>query len=129
MNWRWGSSDQYVADEGAQLGRGREQLDLVRRQITGNVSILDFGAGVGSFVRVARDAGWDAVGVERSGVARRTAEEKYGVVLLENLPQRLFDVITLWDVVEHLRTPKDILAQLYCNYFASRGYNLHRETA
>ena len=112
MNWRWGSADQYVANREAQLKRGAEQLEFVRRYVAEPASLLDFGAGSGSFVYTAQRAGWQVTGVERSPVARRKALEVYGVDLLEVAPDREFDVITLWDVIEHLRSPEELLRQL-----------------
>jgi SAM-dependent methyltransferase len=115
MNWRWGSDDSYVRDVQAQLGRGRAQLEFVHSHANPPGTLLDFGAGSGSFVKVARDAGWSAEGVERSRTARANALERYDLNLLEELPEKQYDVITLWDVIEHLRAPADMLTTLYAN--------------
>lgn len=115
MNWRWGSSDKYVSDTKGQLARGNEQMGFVQSCISNPATLLDFGAGSGSFVKIARDAGWVAEGVERSEMARKNARTRYGVDLLEELPSREFDVITMWDVIEHLRSPAAMLKTVYNN--------------
>jgi SAM-dependent methyltransferase len=115
MNWRWNSADAYVSDVSSQRARGREQLEMIGQYMQKPGTLLDFGAGAGSFVRVARDAGWDAIGVERSDTARSKAKSVYDVSLLEELPDIEYDVITLWDVIEHLRDPEAMLRMLRKN--------------
>jgi hypothetical protein len=73
MNWRWASQDEYVANIDSQLTRARLQLSFVRQYVQSG-SLLDFGAGSGAFVRVARDGGFDAEGVERSDTAVANAQ-------------------------------------------------------
>lgn len=113
MDMRWGSGDRYVADADAQRGRGRRQVAIVGALCSPPGRLLDFGAGAGGFVEEATSrAGWDAIGVERSEAARANAAER-GVTLLADLPPRGgFDVVTLWDVVEHLRDPVAVVTDL-----------------
>ena len=75
--------------------------------------LLDIGAGSGTFVHASLDAGWQAVGVELSEPAIERAKEYYGIELLKSLPDEEFDVITMWDVVEHLRDPAAVLQELH----------------
>ncbi len=73
--------------------------------------LLDAGCGPGFFVRAAREAGFDAAGVEVSqyavDFARRElgADVRQGTVSANDLPPGPFDVVTLWDVIEHLPDP------------------------
>lgn len=76
--------------------------------------LLDVGCATGFFLRVARDAGWHAVGLEPSHwaaeQARREGLEVYeGSLEDAPLGAEQFDVITLWDVIEHLRDPREAL--------------------
>jgi 2-polyprenyl-3-methyl-5-hydroxy-6-metoxy-1,4-benzoquinol methylase len=115
MNWRWrgaGKRDHYVEDTSNQLGRARVQVALVGEQAPAKGRLLDFGAGAGAFVRAALDAGWDAHGVEQSESARKRGLETYGVQLRATPGDETYDVITLWDVVEHLRQPESLLRML-----------------
>ena len=77
--------------------------------------LLDVGAGLAHFVNVAADNGFDAIGVEPSyqvsqGFQPRNASLLPGSV--NDLPaDQLFDVITLWDVIEHVEKPLEIIQQ------------------
>jgi 2-polyprenyl-3-methyl-5-hydroxy-6-metoxy-1,4-benzoquinol methylase len=114
MEMRWRSHDDYVANREQQRTRAQRQLALVGGIVAPGSRLLDFGAGTGTFVRVACEGGWDAVGVERSEVAMERALRENGVVLHSVLPASgaNFDVITLWDVVEHLRDPISMVESL-----------------
>jgi 2-polyprenyl-3-methyl-5-hydroxy-6-metoxy-1,4-benzoquinol methylase len=73
--------------------------------------VLDIGCSVGFFLRMAKENGWEAYGVERNARSVQHAKDNYGLNVtngwLENVdfPEKFFDVVTLWDVIEHLRTP------------------------
>lgn len=80
-------------------------------------SILDIGCSLGIFLDLARKDGWDARGIELNKKARRIAREKFGLDILDKPIQELdledesFDVITLWEVLEHLTKPHEILRE------------------
>jgi len=113
MNMRWGSSDTYVADVEQQRCRARNQLSYITGVCGKPGKLLDFGAGVGTFIRVALDSGWEATGIERSIVARERASVENGVHLVDELTTKdQYDVITLIDVIEHLRQPLEVLVAL-----------------
>jgi 2-polyprenyl-3-methyl-5-hydroxy-6-metoxy-1,4-benzoquinol methylase len=73
--------------------------------------LLDVGCSAGFFLRVARDHGWEACGLEMSPDAASVARERYGLAVstgsLEEstFPAKSFDAVTLWDVIEHLVDP------------------------
>jgi cyclopropane fatty-acyl-phospholipid synthase-like methyltransferase len=72
--------------------------------------LLDVGAYAGVFVEIAARHGWDAVGLEPSHWAVQEARNQ-GLPMIEgtlesaDLPTAWYDVITLWDVIEHLTDP------------------------
>lgn len=73
-------------------------------------ALLDVGAYIGVFVEVAQAAGWEAYGVEPSrwGVqaARARGLRVYeGTLATPEVQAGQFDVITMWDVVEHFDDP------------------------
>lgn len=113
MNWRWSSSDSYVTDSESKRRVARAKLEHVHSMRRSPGRLLDFGAGSGTFVHASRDAGWQAVGVELGEPAIERAKEYYGIELLKSLPDEEFDVITMWDVVEHLRDPAAVLQELH----------------
>lgn len=112
MNRRWATEGGYVTNAAPKLRSARRKLERLAALRPGRHSLLDFGAGSGAFVQVARDDGLDAVGVERSETAMARARQDFGLTLLPELPQQRFDLITLWDVVEHLREPVALLGAL-----------------
>jgi SAM-dependent methyltransferase len=74
--------------------------------------LLDFGCGVGRLCRVASDYGIRAVGIEPDANAREHARKSSGLRAYASLrdlraarPYSKFDIVTMWDVVEHLREP------------------------
>jgi len=82
--------------------------------------VLDFGCGDGNFLRVASLLGFDAVGIDFSD-SRQARNRQLGAVLLYSTLAELrakhpedqpFDVITLFQVMEHLADPLDVLKTL-----------------
>jgi SAM-dependent methyltransferase len=78
--------------------------------------MLDAGCGPGFFVSVAREQGWDASGIEISEAAANYARAELGLnvraALLQGseVPAGEFDLITLWDVIEHVPDPLDAVS-------------------
>ena len=81
-------------------------------------SLLDVGAYIGVFVEIARSQGWDAQGVEPSRWAVEEAES-LGLPVFEgtleagHLDGKQFDVVTLWDVIEHMDDPSAELSRIF----------------
>lgn len=80
--------------------------------------LLDVGAYIGVFVDVARVAGWDAVGLEPSHWAVEIARGQRlpmiaGTLDAPELAGAQFDLITLWDVIEHLEDPRGELERAF----------------
>ena len=105
MNWRWDSTDEYVGSEKNQMHRANCQIKIIENQIRKPNRLLDFGAGAGAFVKAALNHGWDATGIEQSNSVRERAKKYYDINLLKTISDESFDVVTLWDVIEHLRDP------------------------
>jgi 2-polyprenyl-6-hydroxyphenyl methylase/3-demethylubiquinone-9 3-methyltransferase len=80
--------------------------------------VLDVGCGGGLFLSLLADGGADVCGSDLSDPAVRYARTKYGLTVhkypvehpfwQESYGER-FDVITLWDVLEHVNFPRDFL--------------------
>jgi len=73
-------------------------------------ALLDVGAYIGVFVEAATAAGWKAQGVEPSEWAaaeaqRRGLDVQVGTLDNADLVEESFDVVTMWDVIEHLADP------------------------
>jgi len=81
--------------------------------------LLDVGCATGDYLALMRDhGGWHTVGIEMDERAAALARERYGLQVYSgsvdevNLPPASFDVITLWDVLEHLPDPRSSLARI-----------------
>lgn len=73
-------------------------------------SLLDVGAATGFFVDIAQKMGWNTKGIEISKYATEIAHKKgldveCGVLQDGMFKEMSFEVITLWDVLEHLEDP------------------------
>lgn len=70
-------------------------------------SLLDVGAGTGAFAHKMKQSGWQISGLEPDETARKNALNNYSLHLdtleaLHNLPDKRFDAITMWHVLEHV---------------------------
>jgi 2-polyprenyl-3-methyl-5-hydroxy-6-metoxy-1,4-benzoquinol methylase len=81
----------------------KNKLKFINSQSTKG-RILDIGAGVGDFLSVCKNDGWQTVGIEPSDKAKTIAKNK-GVSFVEHLSEledHSFDIITMWHVLEHV---------------------------
>jgi 2-polyprenyl-3-methyl-5-hydroxy-6-metoxy-1,4-benzoquinol methylase len=81
--------------------------------------LLDVGCGKGWFLETARERGWQVQGVELCAeVAKRTMERvqtqvHVGSIFDVALPSETFDLVTMFDVIEHLEAPIEALRICY----------------
>jgi len=78
--------------------------------------LLDVGCSSGSLLEVASNLGFSVAGVEKASKAAQTAQlagfEVFAGLLNEAcFPDMAFDVITLFEVVEHVSDPLDLLIE------------------
>jgi 2-polyprenyl-3-methyl-5-hydroxy-6-metoxy-1,4-benzoquinol methylase len=89
----------------------RAGLALIGAHALRSGSLLDVGCATGSFLSLAQAKGWECRGVEVSAFAAALARERTGCEIfcgrLEDAPfgGSAFDVITMWDLLEHLPDP------------------------
>ena len=94
------------------------QVGLIKQYKNGT-SLLDIGCGEGFFLFNAARAGYATKGVELSQDAAEYARREFGLDvearLFEELrfPGNHFDVITLWQVLEHVPHPLTILKEAH----------------
>lgn len=110
----------YVEErEGRELTFQKHLAEMEKYTGPGNGrALLDVGAYIGVFVEVAQRAGWDACGVEPSAWAAAEAQKQglpviHGTQDAPELAGRQFDVITMWDVIEHVPDPSAEMARAY----------------
>ena len=93
----------------------RRSIGLLARTYPGG-RVLDVGCGVGTAAALMREAGLRPVGLEPSEYACRVARERYGLEVIcgylgdAGLPERSFDAVTFFDVLEHVYDPVKELA-------------------
>lgn len=80
-----------------------------------NKKILDVGCAGGAFLKAANDIGFDVIGVEPSHWMCEYGKKVYGVNICQGqlIDQKFepssFDVVSFWDVIEHLSRPGEVL--------------------
>ena len=101
----------------------RKNLLLVQRHISlAGTNCLDIGAGAGLFAHLLSEAGAVVQGIDPQGIFREFARRKFGLALHgETIDARhwqqdfigFFDVVTLWDVFEHVNFPVETLENAF----------------
>lgn len=108
----------YLGDRELYLNtyRMRRRVITSRKPVPGRV--LDVGSAAGFFLATMQEIGWECHGVELSESMARTSRELFGLAHVHagtladaGLPERSFDVVTFWDVIEHLEDPLPHLRQ------------------
>lgn len=114
------TDDTYVQERaGRELTFQKHLRSLEKRvgQANGR-SLLDIGAYIGVFVETATRAGWQACGVEPSEWAATVAQRQglqviHGTQDAPQLTGKQFDVVTMWDVIEHVADPSGEIGKAY----------------
>jgi len=81
-------------------------------------ALLDIGCGIGTFLAICRDEGWNVAGVDPSPIACRVAEEEYGIEITNDLfsseffADRKFDAVFAAQVLHHLPDPEAFLSDV-----------------
>ena len=98
----------YLADEEVHRLSARRRLDALEHVIPRG-RLLDVGAAAGFFVDEARTRGWDAAGIDVSEPMVDWGRRELNVPLerrmLADLPDGVFDAMTMWDYIEHALDP------------------------
>ncbi len=79
--------------------------------------ILDVGCGAGFFLEQAKKRGWEVHGTEYSEAAINVCEEKginmkHGQLVASRFGETKFDVITSFEVIEHINNPNEDLSHI-----------------
>lgn len=115
----------YAAEQDEMVGglsdskraQGKERLAALEPLAAGR-RLLDVGCSFGFFLQAAREAGWTVQGIEMSTAGYRYATEVLGLPVVHGaietaaLPEGAFDVVTMWDVLEHTIEPATALGKV-----------------
>ena len=109
----------FVAQNDSRIAAFRKSLGNVLRRLGqrdgGGRRVLDIGCAGGAFPVAARELGFDPVGVEPSRWMADFARRTYGLDVRDGIlhpgmfPSGSFDMVTLWDVIEHVPQPHHLL--------------------
>ena len=92
---------------------------LCRRYKTKDPRLLDIGCGYGFFLKKIEQHGWQVEGIEVSRPGREYARKKLGLRIHSNpiekiaFPEKCFDAVTLFYVIEHVHDPKGLLKEVH----------------
>jgi len=95
----------------------KERLDLIKAHLSspeGETSILDVGCGTGWFLEAAKDLGYKTYGQELGRELARFTEQRLGIRVWSEpftdlTTDETFDCITLFDVIEHVSNPAQVI--------------------
>lgn len=93
-------------------------LRLIRKYQQGG-HLLDVGCGVGNFLNQARESGFSVDGVETHAEFRKAAREQYGIEVKTGIfeemewPENDFQVVTMWETLEHIYNPKAAIQKAF----------------
>ena len=97
----------------------KRKYKLINSSNIDEKTLLDVGCGTGDFLRFSEEHGWKVSGVEPNENARNLAKSKLKnhvssevVSDLEEVNSEVFDVITLWHVLEHVPNLEAYISKL-----------------
>jgi len=92
-------------------------IKTIEKVIETKGKILDVGCATGHFLEICKERGWDVTGVELTKSAVEHCR-KIGLNVIDKklheaeFEEKSFDAITLWDALEHIPKPKEILKEV-----------------
>lgn len=109
----------YAVKGDKKLRRCRRWVNRVRRRYGANGRWLDIGCSVGYVVKAASEAGYEAYGIDIEpwaldyGRTRLQLDNlREGALENQRFPDHFFQVISLYDVIEHLPDLNSLVAEL-----------------
>ena len=110
-----GEDPTYISQVEARERTFDSSLAEIEKAAGGKGRLLDVGTAAGAFVAAARKRGWEAEGCEPNAWMAAWGAKHYGIpirqgdLLAQDYQDGSFDVITLWDVIEHTTDPVAVL--------------------
>ncbi len=110
----------YAREAALYLKTFEKRMRLVSRHLPTTARILDVGCAAGYFLRIAQQHGHDVHGVEMSAAIAVEAVKALGAervhigtleaaITAKHHAAESFDMVTLWDVIEHVPDPQSLL--------------------
>jgi spore maturation protein CgeB len=103
--------------------RYQKRMDFVEKYVPEELSyprgrLLDVGCSTGGFLVEASLRYWEVTGIEISEKAANVGREKYGLKVVTGVlgdtsfDSGCFDVVSAWDVIEHVASPEGFMANV-----------------
>jgi len=95
--------------------RTEQKVKIIKELVHPPAALLDFGCGLGDFVRQAVKYGYDAEGFEVSKYSVRFVRSRGFKVYdsLQDIPHNKYDIVTAIEVLEHCSSPMEVLSKIY----------------
>lgn len=126
--YRTADDSTYEAEMPNRLKTALRHKRIIDAHVARKGRLLDIGCASGSFLRVMLDAGWTVQGIEPSESQFLRASKLLGqssniqqCMLQDALLSNNYDLVTLWDVLEHVTEPVDFL-ELAASHLKIGGY-------
>lgn len=109
----------YFSEQKAREKTFNHYLDSLENIFKRKGRLLDIGTNTGLFMKVARDRGWEVFGVEPSKSSVAFAKKTYHLDIVNSdykkslFQENYFDVICMWDVIEHFNDPVKEIEKVY----------------
>lgn len=108
----------YIGDEANIRKTFQRRLNRIQRFTDGPGRLLDVGCAAGFFLSEAQEQGWQVQGLDVSAFAANYTQERFGIsarhgsLLDLDFGDQRFDLVTMWDVIEHVPDPAANIAKI-----------------
>ena len=115
--YREGTDEVFVSQAAARERTFAAALDEIDALAPDRGHLLDVGTAAGSFLHVAAARGWTVSGCEPNvwlcdwGRSTYGLDIRPGTLFDQQYPDQAFDVVTVWDVLEHTSDPRALLSE------------------
>ena len=115
--YRDGTDETFVSQAPARERTFAKALNMIERLAPQRGHMLDVGTAAGSFLHVAKERGWTVSGCEPNTWLGAWGKRTYGIDIQpgtlfdQHYADRMFDVVTVWDVLEHTHDPQGFLGE------------------
>jgi SAM-dependent methyltransferase len=115
--YRDGTDETFVSQAPARERTFAKALNMIEQLAPCRGHLLDVGTAAGSFLHVAAVRGWTVSGCEPNTWLGAWGKRTYGIDIKpgtlfdQHYADRTFDVVTVWDVLEHTHDPQGLLQE------------------
>lgn len=106
----------YIGEMAARIKTFTNHLKRLNKYFPNKGKLLDVGACTGVFMNLSHKKGWKVWGIEPSKWAVRQAKGlniENNILKPDLFPKSFFEVITIWDVIEHFSDPLKALQTVF----------------